>query len=86
MDNLRVHHARVVKAWLQDYTEKIELFFLPVYAPELNPDEYLNGDLKTGGVFAPTDSRYRWFHRKGARTHEDIAEVTGQGEKVLQPS
>ena len=48
LDNLRVHHARVVKAWLQDYTEKIELVFLPVYAPELNPDEYLNGDLKAG--------------------------------------
>jgi len=48
LDNLRVHHARVVKAWLQDYTEDIELFFLPAYSPELNPDEYLNGDLKAG--------------------------------------
>ncbi|WP_404818064.1 transposase [Quatrionicoccus australiensis] len=27
-------------------TEHIELFFLPAYAPELNPDEYLNCDLK----------------------------------------
>ena len=26
--------------------EEIELFFLPAYAPELNPDEYLNCDLK----------------------------------------
>jgi transposase len=48
LDNLRVHHARVVQEWLKDYTEKIELFFLPAYSPELNPDEYLNGDLKAG--------------------------------------
>jgi transposase len=26
--------------------EKIALFFLPTYSPELNPDEYLNADLK----------------------------------------
>ena len=48
LDNLRVHHARVVQEWLKDYTEHIELFFLPAYSPELNPDEYLNGDLKAG--------------------------------------
>ena len=26
--------------------DKIELFYLPSYSPELNPDEYLNRDLK----------------------------------------
>jgi transposase len=25
---------------------EIEIFYLPSYSPELNPDEYLNGDLK----------------------------------------
>ena len=29
---------------------KIELFFLPPYAPQLNPDEYFNQDLKTNAV------------------------------------
>lgn len=46
LDNLRVHHSRKVKAWLEDKTDQIELFFLPSYSPELNPDEYLNADLK----------------------------------------
>ena len=46
LDNLRVHHSRKVKAWLAEHKELIELFFLPSYSPELNPDEYLNGDLK----------------------------------------
>lgn len=46
LDNLRVHHSKKVKAWLDERRERIEVFFLPAYAPELNPDEYLNGDLK----------------------------------------
>jgi len=46
VDNLRVHHAKLVKAFLADKTDKIELFYLPSYSPEHNPDEYLNGDLK----------------------------------------
>jgi transposase len=48
LDNLRVHHSKLVAEWLAANKEKIELFFLPAYAPELNPDEYLNCDLKVG--------------------------------------
>jgi transposase len=46
LDNLRVHHSKNVKEWLEKNNEKIELFYLPSYSPELNPDEYLNGNLK----------------------------------------
>lgn len=48
LDNLRVHHSKLVQAWLEQEENKkaIELFFLPSYSPELNPEEYLNGDLK----------------------------------------
>lgn len=46
LDNLRVHHSRVVKEWLAENKEKIEVFYLPSYSPDLNPDEYLNCDLK----------------------------------------
>jgi transposase len=48
LDNLRVHHAKVVTAWLEDHEQEIELFYLPSYSPELNPDEYHNCDLKAG--------------------------------------
>lgn len=47
VDNLRVHHARVVKAWLAEHADEIEVFYLPSYSPELNPDECLNADLKS---------------------------------------
>ena len=48
LDNLRVHHSKLVKQWIDENTDKIELFYLPSYSPEINPDEYLNNDLKSG--------------------------------------
>jgi transposase len=48
LDNLRVHHAKPVKEWLDQHKKMIEVFYLPAYSPELNPDEYLNCDLKAG--------------------------------------
>jgi transposase len=46
VDNLRVHHAKIVTAFVDANSDRIELFFLPPYAPEHNPDEFLNNDLK----------------------------------------
>ena len=46
LDNLRVHHAKVVKQWVEKHKDQIELFYLPAYSPDLNPDEYLNQDYK----------------------------------------
>lgn len=46
LDNLKVHHSKKVTAWLETNHENIEVFYLPPYSPEHNPDEYLNGDLK----------------------------------------
>ena len=36
----------LVKAWLETRKDQIEIFYLPSYSPELNPDERLNADLK----------------------------------------
>ena len=46
LDNLRVHHSKPVKAWVAERKDKIEIFYLPSYSPELNPEERLNADLK----------------------------------------
>lgn len=48
LDNLKVHHSKIVKKWVEKNKRTIELFFLPSYSPERNPDEYLNCDLKEG--------------------------------------
>ena len=46
LDNLNVHHGKLAASWLEKHKDKIEVFFLPPYAPEYNPDEYLNHALK----------------------------------------
>jgi transposase len=56
LDNLRVHHAYKVRDWIKERESDIEIFYLPSYSPELNPDEYLNGDLKRG-VLSQSPSR-----------------------------
>jgi len=46
LDNLKVHHGKLAAVWLKKRKDKIEVFFLPPYVPEYNPDEYLNHALK----------------------------------------
>jgi hypothetical protein len=46
----------------------IEVFYLPAYSPELNPDEYLNCDLKTG-VHSGLPARDKKQLRKKASKH-----------------
>ena len=46
LDNLRVHHSKPDKVWLAEHQAQLEVFYLPSYSPELNPDERLNADLK----------------------------------------
>ena len=46
VDHLSVHEAAAVERWLADKSDRIEVFYLPKYAPERNPEEYLNCDVK----------------------------------------
>jgi transposase len=46
LDNLKVHHSKDVAKWLEKKKDNIAVFHLPSYSPEINPDEYLNNDLK----------------------------------------
>jgi transposase len=46
VDRLRAHMTPAVQEWVAARRGRIEVFYLPRYAPELNPDEYLNNDLK----------------------------------------
>ncbi len=73
LDNLRVHHRKLVKVWLEDHKEQIEIFFLPSYSPKLNPDEYLNGDLKQ-----------RIRSGLPSKTEEDLKKKTRSFMKTLQ--
>ena len=49
-DNHPAHKTKKLNKWLEENKNKIEVFFIPPYSPELNPQEYLNQDLKTNVV------------------------------------
>ncbi len=50
LDRHPVHRSAKVKRWLAANAEKVALFFLPGYSPELNPDEFLNQDVKSNSL------------------------------------
>lgn len=53
LDNLKVHRAKIVTAWVAAHKDRIELVFLPPYAPEHNPDELLNQAVKRAMAAGP---------------------------------
>lgn len=55
LDNSAIHHSKAVKDWELKYQDKIKLFYLPPYAPEHNPVEYLNQTLKVKLKNRPKD-------------------------------
>jgi transposase len=68
LDNLRVHHSKQVKEWLAEHKAFIEVYYLPSYSPELNPDEYLNNDLKAS-LSQKTPKRDKGQWEKNAKAH-----------------
>lgn len=46
------HKSKKVQTWLKQSENigKLELFFMPGYSPKLNPDEFLNQDVKSNAV------------------------------------
>ena len=50
VDEHPVHRSAMVKQWVARRGARLRLFFLPGYSPDLNPDEYLNNDVKTNAV------------------------------------
>ena len=50
VDGHPVHRSKKVGEWLERHAERIRLFRLPGYSPDLNPDELLNNDVKANAV------------------------------------
>ena len=46
-DGHPAHKTKMLNDWLAENKDRIEVFFLPPYSPELNPQEYVNQDVKT---------------------------------------
>ncbi len=50
LDGHPAHKARIILDYVQSLNGRLELHFLPGYAPELNPDEFVWNHLKREGV------------------------------------
>jgi len=50
VDRHPVHKSAKVKKWVEANRTRICMFYLPEYSPELNPDEFLNNDVKSNAV------------------------------------
>ena len=50
VDGFPAHKAKVVQHFLASVKDRIRLFFLPPYSPEINPDELVWNDVKNNGV------------------------------------
>jgi transposase len=71
-DRLQAHKTPEVLAWLEGQKDRIEVFYLPAYSPEINPVEYLNNDMK-GAV-----NKEGLPENQGARPHPDVHGAFGQ--------
>lgn len=84
VDNLKTHHSKPVKEWLNEHRDSIEVFYLPSYSPELNPDEYLNCDLKYGvhsGLPARNDKELK---RKMVSHMRKLQKMPGRVKKYFE--
>ncbi len=63
VDNYSVHKSRKVKDFLKKNHDRIRLYLLPPYSPELNPDELVWNDLKNNGVGRQVHNSKEELHR-----------------------
>jgi transposase len=50
VDRHPVHLSVAVTHWLTRHAARLQVFFLPGYSPDLNPDEFLNQDVKSNAL------------------------------------
>jgi transposase len=50
LDGHPVHRSAKVKKLIESLKGRLQLFFLPPYSPELNPDEWVWNELKNNGI------------------------------------
>src|ERR1700681_1791843 len=50
LDSLPAHKGKAVRNYVESTNGKLELHFLPGYAPELNPDEMVWNNMKRTGT------------------------------------
>jgi transposase len=88
LDNVRYHHARVVREWVEANCDRIELHFLPPYSPEFNAIENLWRITKRATThnrhFATLDELRARLFRRFNRYQGNPASLRGLVRHLLQ--
>jgi transposase len=72
VDGHPAHRAKLIATFVQSQAGRLELHFLPGYAPELNPDEFVWNYLRKTGVSKEPLKANESLHR---RVHLDLANI-----------
>jgi transposase len=72
LDGHPAHRAKIVAAYVQSLKGRLELHFLPGYAPDLNPDEFVWNHLRQNGV---TKKPLKQNERLKDRVEKDLAGI-----------
>ena len=72
LDGHPAHRAKIVAAYVQSLKGQLELHFLPGYAPDLNPDEFVWNHLRQSGV---TKTPLKQNEQLKARVEKDLAKI-----------
>jgi transposase len=78
LDSLPAHKGNAVKNYVESTSGKLELHFLPGYAPELNPDELVWSYMKRTGTA-------RSSLKKGDSLHDRIDETVASNQMEPRP-
>lgn len=79
VDGHPAHRAATVSAYVQKTAGRLELHFLPGYAPDLNPDEFVWNDLRQRGVSKKPLLKNESLK---ARVVEDLAAIKADRDRV----
>jgi transposase len=72
VDGHPAHRARIIAEYVQSLKGRLEIYFLPGYAPELNPDEFVWNHLKKQGV---SKKPLRQGESLRARVQQDLERI-----------
>jgi transposase len=77
LDGHPAHRAKIVAAYVQSLEGRLELHFLPGYAPDLNPDEFVWNHLRQAGV---TKTPLKQNEQLKERVEKDLAQIKNNPE------
>ncbi|MFD0769153.1 IS630 family transposase [Bacillus sp. CGMCC 1.60114] len=81
LDNARIHHAKLLRPFLEEHQHRLFLIFLPPYSPERNPIERIWGWLKEAVIL-------NRFHKDQEAFQQSITSfiewMKGSPEKILK--